>query len=134
LRRNGAATFQNVSVRLIEGALEKPVPLRAWMRLECPWSRARANTPLLQAVQAADFASGVAPDRRHARMDLHQSRDQPVLSSAPEGEWILIRSRTRAGANGAGLTHGEPERSQGRVCRSAAGDDFERRAAQAQAS
>jgi hypothetical protein len=51
--------FQNVSVRLIEGALEKPGPPRPGCGSTCRWSRARANTPLLQAVQAADFSSGV---------------------------------------------------------------------------
>src|SRR5215207_4218299 len=51
--------FQNVSVRLIEGALEKPGPAAAWMRLDVPMVDGEANTPLLQAVQAADFSSGV---------------------------------------------------------------------------
>src|SRR5439155_759227 len=51
--------FQNVSVRLIEGALEKPGPAAAWMRLDVPMVEGESNTPLLQAVQAADFASGV---------------------------------------------------------------------------
>jgi hypothetical protein len=49
--------FQNVSVRLIEGALEKPGPAAAWMRLDVPMVEGHANTPLLQAVQAADFSS-----------------------------------------------------------------------------
>jgi hypothetical protein len=52
--------FQHVSVRLIEGALEQPGPAAAWMRLDIPLVEGEANTPLLQAVQAADFASGVA--------------------------------------------------------------------------
>jgi hypothetical protein len=52
--------FQNVSVRLIEGALEKPGPAAAWMRLDMPLVDGETNTPLLQAVQAADFSSGVA--------------------------------------------------------------------------
>ena len=62
------------------------------------------NTPLLQAVQAADFASGVAQI-----VDMRQwSFVNPEISlyffRAPEGEWILVRSCTRVGANGAGLT------------------------------
>ena len=52
--------FQNVSVRLIEGALENRA-LRprgcGWMRL---WSKVNPIRRYLQAVQAADFASGVA--------------------------------------------------------------------------
>jgi hypothetical protein len=49
--------FQNVSVRLIEGALEKPGPAAAWMRLDVPLVEGEFNTPLLQAVQAADFCN-----------------------------------------------------------------------------
>src|SRR5262249_6235316 len=49
--------FQNVSVRLIEGALEKPGPAAAWMRLDVPLVDGEPNTPMLQAVQAADFSS-----------------------------------------------------------------------------
>jgi hypothetical protein len=96
--------FQNVSVRLIEGALEKPGPAAAWMRLDAPMVEGEPNTPLLQAVQAADFASGVAQI-----VDMRQwSFINPEISlyffRAPESEWILVRSCTRVGANGAGLT------------------------------
>jgi len=94
--------FQNVSVRLIEGALEKPGPAAAWMRLDAPLVEGEPNTPLLQAVQAADFSSGVA--------QIVDMRDwtfiNPEISlyffRPPEGEWILIRATTRVGANGAG--------------------------------
>lgn len=96
--------FQHVSVRLIEGALERPGPAAAWMRLDIPLVEGEANTPLLQAVQAADFASGVAQivDMRqwtfiNPEISLHFFR-------APEGEWILVRARTRVGDRGAGLT------------------------------
>jgi hypothetical protein len=96
--------FQHVSVRLIEGALEQPGPAAAWMCLDIPLVEGEANTPLLQAVQAADFASGVAQivDMRqwtfiNPEISLHFFR-------APEGEWILVRSRTRVGDRGAGLT------------------------------
>ena len=96
--------FQNVSVRLIEGALEKPGPAAAWMRLDAPLVEGQRNTPLLQAVQAADFSSGVAQI-----VDLREwTFINPDISlyffRAPEDEWILIRAATRVGANGAGLT------------------------------
>lgn len=96
--------FQNVSVRLIEGALEKPGPAAAWMRLDVPLVPGEIVTPLLQAVQAADFSSGVAQI-----VDLREwTFVNPDISlyflRAPEGEWILVRSQTRAGPNGAGLT------------------------------
>ncbi|MDA9474232.1 membrane protein [Bradyrhizobium sp. CCBAU 65884] len=127
--------FQNVSVRLIEGALEKPGPAAAWMRLDAPLVEGEPNTPLLQAVQAADFASGVA--------QIVDMRDwtfiNPEISlyffRPPESEWILIRAATRVGANGAGLTTATLSDLNGPFAEVMQAMSFERReAAQAQAS
>jgi Acyl-CoA thioesterase C-terminal domain/Acyl-CoA thioesterase N-terminal domain len=126
--------FQNVSVRLIEGALERPGPAAAWMRLDVPLVDGEANTPLLQAVQAADFSSGVAQI-----VDMRQwSFINPEISlyffRAPEEEWILIRSRTRVGANGAGLTMASLSDRRGPFAEVMQAMTFEKREAQAQAS
>ncbi|RTE89258.1 MULTISPECIES: thioesterase family protein [Bradyrhizobium] len=127
--------FQNVTVRLIEGALEKPGPAAAWMRLDAPLVEGEPNTPLLQAVQAADFSSGVA--------QIVDMRDwtfiNPEISlyffRPPEGEWILIRAATRVGANGAGLTSATLSDRKGPFAEVMQAMSFERRdAAQAQAS
>ncbi|MBB4260662.1 MULTISPECIES: thioesterase family protein [unclassified Bradyrhizobium] len=127
--------FQNVSVRLIEGALEKPGPAAAWMRLDAALVEGEPNTPLLQAVQAADFASGVA--------QIVDMRDwtfiNPEISlyffRPPESEWILIRAATRVGANGAGLTTATLSDLKGPFAEVMQAMSFERReAAQAQAS
>lgn len=96
--------FQNVSVRLIEGALEKPGPAAAWMRLDVPMVDGETNTPLLQAVQAADFSSGVGQIVDMREWTFINPEISLYFFRPPEGEWILIRSRTRVGANGAGLT------------------------------
>ena len=96
--------FQNVSVRLIEGALEKPGPAAAWMRLDVPMVEGEANTPLLQAVQAADFSSGVGQIVDMRQWTFINPEISLYFFRAPEDEWILIRSRTRVGAHGAGLT------------------------------
>jgi hypothetical protein len=96
--------FQNVSVRLIEGALEKPGPAAAWMRLDLLLVEGEANTPLVQAVQAADFSSGVAQIVDMREWTFINPEISLYFFRAPEDEWILIRSRTRVGANGAGLT------------------------------
>ena len=126
--------FQHVSVRLIEGALQKPGPAAAWMRLDVPMVQGETNTALLQAVQAADFSSGVGQI-----VDMRQwSFVNPEISlyffRPPEGDWILIRSRTRAGANGAGLTMASLSDRKGAFAEVLQAMTFERRAAQAQAS
>ncbi|MCK1424317.1 thioesterase family protein [Bradyrhizobium sp. 182] len=127
--------FQNVSVRLIEGALEKPGPAAAWMRLDAALVEGEPNTPLLQAVQAADFSSGVAQ-----MVDMRQwTFINPEISlyfvRPPEGEWILIRAATGVGANGAGLTTATLSDRNGPFAEVMQALSFERReAVQAQAS
>jgi hypothetical protein len=126
--------FQNVSVRLIEGALEKPGPAAAWMRLDVPMVEGEANTPLLQAVQAADFSSGVGQIVDMRQWTFVNPEISLYFFRAPEDEWILIRSRTRVGANGAGLTTASLSDRQGPFAEVMQAMTFEKREAQAQAS
>jgi hypothetical protein len=126
--------FQNVSVRLIEGALEKAGPAAAWMRLDVPMVEGETNTPLLQAVQAADFASGVGQIVDMREWTFINPEISLYFFRPPEGEWILIRSRTRAGADGAGLTMATLSDRKGPFAEVLQAMTFERRAAQAQAS
>ncbi len=121
--------FQNVSVRLIEGALEKPGPAAAWMRLDVPMVEGEANTPLLQAVQAADFASGVGQIVDMREWTFINPEISLYFFRPPEGDWILIRSRTRAGANGAGLTMASLSDRQGPFAEVMQAMTFERRVA-----
>jgi acyl-Coa thioesterase superfamily protein len=65
-------------------------------------------------------------------MDLHQSGDQPLLLRQPVGDWILIRSCTRVGAGGAGLTTATLSDRQGPFAEVMQAMSFERREAQAQ--
>ena len=126
--------FQNVSVRLIEGALEKPGPAAAWMRLDVPLVAGEANTPLLQAVQAADFSSGVAQIVDMREWTFINPEISLYFFRPPEGDWILIRSRTRVGAGGAGLTTATLSDRAGPFAEVMQAMSFERRAMQAQAS
>jgi hypothetical protein len=127
--------FQHVSVRLIEGALERPGPAAAWMRLDVPLLQGEANTPLLQAVQSADFSSGVAQIVDMRQWTFINPEISLYFFRAPEDEWILIRSRTRVGANGAGLTMASLSDRRGPFAEVMQAMTFERReAAQAQAS
>lgn len=126
--------FQNVSVRLIEGALEKAGPAAAWMRLDVPMVEGESNTPLLQAVQAADFASGVGQIVDMREWTFINPEISLYFFRPPEGDWILIRSRTRAGADGAGLTMATLSDRKGPFAKVLQAMTFERRAVQAQAS
>ena len=121
--------FQNVSVRLIEGALEKPGPAAAWMRLDVPMVEGETNTPLLQAVQAADFSSGVGQIVDMREWTFINPEISLYFFRPPEGEWILIRSRTRVGANGAGLTTATFSDRQGPFAEVMQAMTFERREA-----
>jgi hypothetical protein len=121
--------FQNVSVRLIEGALERPGPAAAWMRLDVPLVEGEANTPLIQAVQAADFSSGVAQIVDMRQWTFINPEISLYLFRAPEDQWILIRSRTCVGANGAGLTMATLSDRQGPFAEVMQAMTFERRQA-----
>jgi hypothetical protein len=127
--------FQNVSVRLIDGALERPGPAAAWMRLDVPMVDGEANSPLLQAVQAADFSSGVAQIVDMRQWTFVNPEISLYFFRAPVDDWILIRSRTRVGANGAGLTMATLSDRRGPFAEVMQAMTFEKReAAQAQAS
>jgi hypothetical protein len=121
--------FRNVSVRLIEGALEKPGPAAAWMRLDVPMVDGEANTPLLQAVQAADFSSGVAQIVDMREWTFINPEISLYLFRPPQHQWILIRSRTRVGANGAGLTTATLSDRQGPFAEVMQAMTFEKRTA-----
>jgi acyl-CoA thioesterase len=127
--------FQNVSVRLIEGALEKPGPAAAWMRLDAALVEGEANTPLLQAVQAADFASGVAQIVDMRQWTFINPEISLYFFREPQDEWILIRAATRVGERGAGLTMATLSDRQGPFAEVLQAMSFERRdAVQAEAS
>jgi hypothetical protein len=119
---------KTIQVRLIEGALEKPGPAAAWMRLDTPFFDGEANTPLLQAVQAADFSSGVAQIVDMREWTFINPEISLYFFRAPADEWILIRSRTRVGANGAGLTTATLSDRQGPFAEVMQAMTFERRA------
>src|SRR5262249_51851192 len=127
--------FQNVSVRLIEGALEKPGPAAAWMRLDIPLVEGESHTPLIQAAQAADFSSGVAQivDMRLWTV-INPEISLPVFRK-PKDQWTLIRARTAVGERGAGLTMATLSDRQGPFAQVLQAMTFERRdAVRAQAS
>jgi hypothetical protein len=126
--------FQNVSVRLIEGALEKPGPAAAWMRLDVPMVEGETNTPLLQAVQAADFSSGVGQIVDMREWTFINPEISLYFFRPPQGQWILIRSRTRVGVNGAGLTTATLSDRSGSFAEVMQAMTFEKREAQVQAS
>jgi hypothetical protein len=126
--------FQNVSVRLIEGALEKPGPAAAWMRLDMPLVQGEANTSLVQAVQAADFSSGVAQIVDMREWSFINPEISLYFFRAPIDQWMLIRARTRVGAGGAGLTTASLSDRQGPFAEVMQAMTFEKRAAPAQPS
>jgi hypothetical protein len=121
-----------VSVRLIEArwkSRDRPRPDAARRSMV----EGEANTPLIQAVQAADFSSGVGQIVDIREWTFINPEISLYFFRPPEGEWILIRSRTRAGANGAGLTMATLSDRQGPFAEVMQAMTFERREAQAQA-
>jgi Thioesterase-like superfamily len=106
-------------------------PAAAWMRLDMPMVEGEANTPLLQAVQAADFSSGVGQIVDMRQWTFVNPEISLYFFRAPEDQWILIRSRTRVGAHGAGLTVASLSDRRGPFAEVMQAMTFEKREAQA---
>jgi Acyl-CoA thioesterase C-terminal domain/Acyl-CoA thioesterase N-terminal domain len=96
--------FTGVDTRVIEGDLLRTGPATAWFTLIRPLVEGEANSPLVQAVSAADLASGIS-----AVVDIRVwtfvNADLTVtLWRAPVGPWILVRAATHVGDAGTGST------------------------------
>jgi len=96
--------FTGVDTRVVEGDLLKPGPASAWFTLTRPLVEGEANSPLVQAVSAADLASGIS-----AVVDIRVwtfvNADLTVtLWRAPVGPWVLVRAETHVGDAGTGST------------------------------
>jgi len=128
--QNWSRYFRHVAVRLIEGALERPGPAAAWMRLDVPLVAGGTNSPLVQAVQAADFASGVSQIVDMREWSFINPEISIAFLRAPRDEWILVRARTQVGEAGAGLTTATLSDRSGPFAEVSQTILFERRAAQ----
>jgi hypothetical protein len=92
------------------------------LRLDAALVEGEANTPLLQAVQAADFASGVAQIVDIRQWTFINPEIRLYFLREPQDDWILIHAESRVGAR-RGTDHGDAERPTGTIRRGVAGDD-----------
>ncbi len=104
--RRWSPFFTGVETRVIEGDLLKPGPAAAWFHLERPLVAGEAVSPLVQAVSAADLASGIS-----AIVDLRvwsfiNADLTMTLWRLPRSQWILLRAETEAGDRGTGAARG----------------------------
>ena len=95
--------FQNVSARLVEGELQTPGPAAAWLRLDIPLVNEERNSPLIQAVQAADFASGISQVVNMQTWSFINPELTLHLSRTPRDSWILVKASTLVGSDGGGV-------------------------------
>lgn len=121
--------FGGVATRVTAGDLLEAGPAAAWFKLQRPLVAGEENSALVQAVSAADLASGIAAlvDLRtwsfiNADLTLHLWRE-------PASPWILVDARTCAGADGAGQTTAALSDAQGRFGTVTQSLIFERRRA-----
>lgn len=104
--RRWSPFFTGVETRVIEGDLLKPGPAAAWFTLRRPLVAGEPMSPLVQAVAAADLASGIS-----AIVDLRVwsfiNADLTVtLWRLPRSQWILLRAETEVGDRGTGSARG----------------------------
>lgn len=104
--RRWSPFFTGVETRVIEGDLLKPGPAAAWFNLRRPLVARESISPLVQAVSAADLASGIS-----AIVDLRvwsfiNADLTMTLWRLPRSQWILLRAETEAGDRGTGSARG----------------------------
>ena len=102
----GAEGFHRTAMEIswLSGSYAERGPAQAWFRLRAPLIAGETPTPLQRVAAAADFGNGVS---RVLDFDAHLfvNTDLTVhLHREPEGEWVLLDSRTVAAPVGAGLS------------------------------
>ncbi len=98
--------FTGVDTRVIEGDLLEPGPATAWFTLTRPLVEGEENSPLVQAVSAADLASGISAVVNLRSWTFVNADLTVTLWRSPVGSWILVRAETHVGDAGTGSTLG----------------------------
>ncbi|MBI1725803.1 MAG: thioesterase family protein, partial [Candidatus Rokubacteria bacterium] len=98
--------FTGVDTRVIEGELQQPGPAAVWLSLRRPLVAGEENSPLVQAVSAADLASGISAVVDLRAWSFINADLTMTLWRRPEGSWILVRAETNPGDLGRGSALG----------------------------
>jgi hypothetical protein len=96
--------YTAMEARLVSGSVTAPGPAAAWFRLRCPLIADEEPTPLVRAVAAADFASGISWVLPFGRYSYANADLTVYLHRMPAGEWIGVDATTTIGASGVGIT------------------------------
>lgn len=96
--------FQGVDTRVVEGDLLARGPAGVWLKLERPLVAGVPNSPLVQAVSAADLASGISSIVDIRRWSFVNADQSIQLWRAPAGDWVFVRARMQSGPAGTGTT------------------------------
>jgi hypothetical protein len=116
-RGQGDTGFVSVTEhRYAEGGWEVG-PSDVWFRLTTPLVEGEDVTPVQRALALADFGNGVSaavPWETHTFVNTDLT---VYLDRDPEGEWLLLRARTRLDPAGSGVAESELFDARGRVGR-----------------
>jgi len=119
--------FTGVDTRVVSGDLLKPGPASAWFNLERPLVLGEANSPLVQAVSAADLASGISAVVDLRTWSFINADLTLVFWRVPRAPWILLAAETHVGDQGTGVATGLLSDSDGPFARCQQTLIFERR-------
>ena len=101
--------------RLVEGSISEPGPATVWFCLACPLVAGEPISPLVRALAAADFGSGISwelPFERYAYLNA----DLTVhLHRLPIGDWVAVAARMTVGWRGIGLAESRLYDRQGSI-------------------
>ena len=96
--------YTAMEARLASGSVTAPGPAAAWFRLRYPLIADEVPSPLVRAVAAADFASGISWVLPFGRYRYVNADLTVYLHRMPIGDWIGIDATTTIDAPGVGVT------------------------------
>ncbi len=96
--------YTAMEARLAAGSVTAPGPAAGWFRLRYPLIAGEEPTPLVRAVAAADFASGISWVLPFGRYRYVNADLTVYLRRMPIGEWIGVDAVTTIDAPGVGVT------------------------------
>ena len=96
--------YTAMEAKLATGTVKEAGPAAAWFRLRHPIIADEEPTPLVRAVAAADFASGISWELPFGQYFYANADLTVYLHRMPIGEWIGVDALTRIDTPGIGVT------------------------------
>lgn len=110
-----------MEIRFVAGSFWEVGPAFAWFRLRYPLVAGEEPSPLQRLAAAGDFGNGIATAVSWATHLFINPDLTLYVERLPEGEWVGLDARTRAGDAGVGVSDSALYDERGRIGRAQQG-------------